>query len=99
MSLRESFAEVAHHKVLLGKRQLDSPVLLQAGSCIQNREPDESPVGPVTRRVALCRSVEVDGGARLADVEVEHVDLAVVEVVVATGSGPRCCTRMFLGRD
>ena len=66
MSLRESFAEVAHHEVLLGKRQLDSPVLLQAGSCIRNREPDESPVGPVTRRVALCRSVEVDGGARLA---------------------------------
>jgi hypothetical protein len=46
VSLRESFAEVAHHKVLLGKRQLDSPVLLQAGSCIQNREPTSLPSGP-----------------------------------------------------
>lgn len=83
----ERGAEVGRVHRLLRERQQNLAVLLEQPASVHDREPDEAAVGPVPGVVTLGRRVETDGRGRFADVEVQHVGVAVVHDPVELDAG------------
>lgn len=84
-TLIEDAAEVGYDERALGQGQLELAVLLEPQLGVEDRQPDQAAVSRVKGAVALFRAYRIDRVGGIADVEVENVDIAIVEVVVEDG--------------
>ena len=75
---REHWTEVRCDDALFRQRDRDRAVCLEDPARVDDGDTDDRAIGPVAERVPFLRFVPVDRGARLADVEVEHVGVTVV---------------------
>jgi hypothetical protein len=68
----------------LRERDRDLALPVDQGLGADDRHADESPLGIEAQRVTLRRLVEVHSRRGIADVQVEHIDVRVIEDVVWT---------------
>lgn len=79
----EHVPEIGCLEPAIRQRDDDLPVLLQDQARVQDRQPDEPPLGVVPRVMSFRRGVELHCDSRLADVEIQDVALVVVADAVA----------------